>query len=114
MIENFLSVLLFELWDRIEEEFDKFKKKKRVIFWWLVVVCFLLGLLIFFVLNFNFNFGIEIINNGLIEKSVVFDENKNDLNNNKIRFVEKNNIEKKFDVVENLFLENIVNLFNNI
>ncbi|GGF09868.1 hypothetical protein [Flavobacterium limi] len=112
-IENFSSVPPPELWSKIEEELDKPKKKKRVILWWSAAACLLLGLLLPAVLHFNSNSGVETINNGSIEKSIVIDENKNDVNNNKTISVEKNNIKKESSIVENSPIENTVTESNN-
>ncbi|MCI9844100.1 hypothetical protein [Flavobacterium pectinovorum] len=112
-IENFSSVPPPELWNKIEEELDKPKKKKKVILWWSAAACLLLGLLLPTVLHFNSDKEIETIYNGSIEKSVVLDENKNDLNNNATRSVEKNIIKKESDVIENQPLENTINPSNN-
>src|SRR5215204_3526524 len=90
-IENYSSVPPPELWDRIEEELDKPKKKKRAILWWSAAACLLLGLLIPSVLRLNSDSGIETINNGSIEKSVVLDENKKELNSTKTISTEENN-----------------------
>ncbi|MDQ5930126.1 MAG: hypothetical protein QG594_1909 [Bacteroidota bacterium] len=110
-IENYSSVPPPELWTKIEEELDKPKKKKKVILWWSAAACLLLGLLLPSV--FNSNSGIEKMNNGWIEKSVVLDENKNKLNNNsKTRSVD-NNREVKSGTVENPVLENIENPSDN-
>ncbi|PXY44261.1 hypothetical protein [Flavobacterium hydrophilum] len=112
-IENFSSVPPPELWSKIEEELDKPKKKKKVILWWSAAACLLLGLLLPSVLHLNSDSGIETINNVSIEKSVVLDENKKDLNNTEKASIEKNNIEKKSDIVENSSLEDIKNQSNN-
>ena len=112
-IENFSSVPPPELWDKIEEELDKPKKKKRVILWWSAAACLLLGLLLPSVLRFNSNSGIETLNKESIEKSVVLDENKKELNNNKTVSTEENSIIKKTGIVENSSIENITNQSNN-
>ncbi|MBZ4043216.1 hypothetical protein [Flavobacterium hibisci] len=111
-IENFSSVPPPELWNKIEEELDKPKKKKRAILWWSAAACLLLGLLLPTISNFNSNSGIEKINNGATEKSVVIDENNNNLNN-QTRSIEKNNIEIKPAIIENPSVENGENPLNN-
>jgi len=112
-IENFSSVPPPELWDKIEEELDKPKKKKRVILWWSAAACLLLGLLLPSVLRFNSNSGIETLNKESIEKSVVLDENKKEINNDKTVSTEENSIIKKTGIVENSSIENITNQSNN-
>jgi hypothetical protein len=114
-IENFSSVPPPELWNKIEEELDKPKKKKRVILWWSAAACLLLGLMLPSILRFNSDSGIKTSNKGkgFIEKNVVLDENKKDLNNNKTIPTEKNNIRKKTDIVENSSIENTKNESNN-
>jgi hypothetical protein len=78
-MENFSNVPPPELWDKIEEKLNKPKKKKRAILWWSAAACLLLGLMLPSVLYFNS--VSEIKNNGAIENnSVVFDENKTDIN----------------------------------
>ena len=104
-IENFSSVPPPELWNKIEEELDKPKKKKRAILWWSAAACLLLGLLLPTIYNFNSNSGIEKINNGATEKSVVIDENSSNINN-QTRSIEKNNIGIKTGIVENPSVEN--------
>ncbi|MFB9108222.1 hypothetical protein [Flavobacterium gyeonganense] len=104
-IENFSSVPPPELWNKIEEELDKPKKKKRAILWWSAAACLLLGLLLPTISNFNSNSGIEKINNGATEKSVVIDENSSNINN-QTRSIEKNNIGIKTGIVENPSVEN--------
>ncbi|WP_163398943.1 hypothetical protein [Flavobacterium fluviatile] len=106
-MENFSSVPPPELWNKIEEELDKPKKKKRTILWWSAAACLLLGLLLPAIVNFSSNSEIEKTNNESIGKSVVFDENKTDLNKNKAISVEKNNNEENSGIVENPSLENI-------
>lgn len=112
-IENFSSVPPPELWNKIEEELDKPKKKKRVILWWSAAACLLLGLMLPSILRFNSDSGIKTPNNEFIEKSVVFDENKKDLNNNKTISTEENNIGKETDIIENTSVENTANQSNN-
>jgi hypothetical protein len=78
-MENFSNVPPPELWDKIEEKLNKPKKKKRAILWWSAAACLLLGLMLPSLLYFNS--VSEIKNNGAIENnSVVFDENKTDVN----------------------------------
>ena len=112
-IENFSSVPPPELWNKIEEELDKPKKKKRVILWWSAAACLLLGLMLPSILRFNSDSGIKTPNNEFIEKSVVLDENKKDLNNNKTISIEENNIGKKTDIIERTSVENTANQSNN-
>ena len=111
-IENFSSIPPPELWNKIEEELDKPKKKKRVILWWSAAACLLLGLLLPSVLRFNSDSGIETVNIQAIEKSVVLDENKKDLDN-KTRSTEENSSKIKSGSVENLSVETPANQSDN-
>jgi hypothetical protein len=106
-MEDFSSVPPPELWGQIEEKLDKPKKKKKVILWWSAAACLLLGLLLPSVLHFNSDPGIKNINNGATENnSVVLDEKKHDLENNRSIPTDENNVETKSGINSEISSDN--------
>ncbi|PWB23266.1 hypothetical protein [Flavobacterium sp. HTF] len=106
-MENFSSVPPPELWGQIEEKLNKPKKKKRAILWWSAAACLLLGLMLPSVLYFNSLSEIKTGNNSSIENnSVVLDENKADINQNRTIPDENTIINQKSDNSQNRSLEN--------
>lgn len=105
-MDNFSSVPLPELWDKIEEKLDNPKKKKAAVLWWSIAASLLLGTFISSVLYFHS--GLE-SNTPLKSNSNVVLEEKDGLENERTISTEKSKNEsntesapEKINELENL------------